>query len=233
MNKNSLDWGLIAQNDFARTVFHKEIFEDDCYQKFFKVESGDVVVDVGASVGLFTYSILDVKPKQVYCLEPHPELYKTLNKNVGIEHNVKTFNLGLSSADGINYLCGLFDQNKAEMSNGNDGVMLETIAFDTLVKDNNITQIDFLKTDCEGAEYDLFSSKNLPWIKQNVKKIAGEFHLHDLKHKAKFRHFRETYLKEFTNYEVLAMDYYDIKYQLWFDDFIDYFSCIMIYIDNR
>jgi len=233
MNKNELDWGLIAQNEFAKTCFHKEIFEDDCYQRFFKVEPGDVVLDVGASVGPFTYSILDSNPKQVYCLEPHPELYKTLNKNVGDNENVKTFNLGMSSADGVNYLCGMFDETTHNMTNGNDGKMIETISFETLIKENNITEIDFLKTDCEGSEYDIFSSKNLPWIKQNVKKIAGEFHLHDPRHKAKFKHFRDTYLKEFTNYEILAMDYYDIKFQLWMDGFIEHFACIMIYIDNR
>ena len=43
-----------------------EIFEQKCYEKLFEVEEGDVVLDIGASVGPFTYSILHKNPKQVF-----------------------------------------------------------------------------------------------------------------------------------------------------------------------
>ena len=35
-----------------------EIFEQQCYEKFFEVEECDIVLDIGASLGPFTYSIL-------------------------------------------------------------------------------------------------------------------------------------------------------------------------------
>jgi 2-polyprenyl-3-methyl-5-hydroxy-6-metoxy-1,4-benzoquinol methylase len=54
-------------SEYHKNSIIKEIFEDKCYEQFFEVEEGDTVLDVGASVGPFTYSILHKKPKQVYC----------------------------------------------------------------------------------------------------------------------------------------------------------------------
>ena len=64
---SNFDWGVAAENEWFKQTVEKEIFTDNIYQKFFKVEEGDIVFDVGASAGPFTYSIKDQKPKKVYC----------------------------------------------------------------------------------------------------------------------------------------------------------------------
>jgi FkbM family methyltransferase len=145
--KRPLDWGLIAQNKWFHQTCYTEVFIDDCYQKFFAVEPGDVVLDVGASVGPFSWSIADAGPAQVYCVEAHPELYKTLVTNltdVGVP--VTTINAGMGPQDGVNYLAGIFDPDKNTHTDGTDGHMMETISFQTLIKQHGITHIDFLKT---------------------------------------------------------------------------------------
>ena len=40
-------------------------------------------------------------------------------------------------------------------------------------------------------------------------------------------------LPNFNNYEVLACDGVDIKWDLWNEQFIEYYRQIIIYIDNR
>ena len=67
---------------YHRDAIIEEIFNAKIYEKFFEVNSGDLVVDVGASVGPFTYSILHKKPEHVYCIEPSIKEFKTLNKNL-------------------------------------------------------------------------------------------------------------------------------------------------------
>ena len=47
----------------------------------------------------------------------------------------------------------------------NKPLEVHTLRFDTLINKYNIQQIDFLKTDCEGGEYDIFNIQNLIWIK--------------------------------------------------------------------
>ena len=86
MNIENFDWGwmnehsgivvtrpgmdAVSLEDFHKNGMIMEIFTDQCYEKFYKIKEGDIVVDIGASVGPFTYSILHKKPKHVFCLEP-------------------------------------------------------------------------------------------------------------------------------------------------------------------
>ena len=105
--------------------------------------------------------------------------------------------------------------------------------FKKVIEDYNIQKIDFLKTDCESGEYDIFTLENLFWIKNNVKKIAGEWHLGDAWMKEKFQVFRDVYLRVFPNFKVLSFNGVDITEHIWTPEFISYYSEIMIYIDNR
>ena len=87
MNKidlNNFDWGWMENSEVTdlKPLLTREVFEDRIYEKFFTVDEDDIVLDIGSSVGPFVYSILDKKPKHVYCLEPSSTEFSTLNKNL-------------------------------------------------------------------------------------------------------------------------------------------------------
>ena len=65
MNLENFVWEPKCYEGFRETV-EKEILVDKIYERFFEVEEGDVVFDIGASLGPFTYSILHKKPSQVF-----------------------------------------------------------------------------------------------------------------------------------------------------------------------
>jgi len=225
ITKSEFDWGWM-DTDRELAEFHKgaiteEIFNNNIYEKFFEVEKGDVVLDVGASIGPFTYSILHKKPKHVFCVEPSESEFTTLIKNT-IGHPVTHINKGLSDTNGIVECDQLF---------GGESHM-ESITFDKLVNLYGLQKIDFLKTDCEGGEYEIFKQENIPFIKQNIKKIAGEWHLRSQKDKVRFRYFRDNILPQFENYEVYSVDGVDIKWDLWNEHFIEYYFEVILYIKN-
>lgn len=226
------DWGLAAENEWFRKTVEKENFIDNVYQKFFEVEEGDIVFDVGASVGPFTHLIKDQKPGKIYCFEPHSQLYQTLTRNVSDE-NVVCVNQAIGPVTGEFKCAGLFNKDLLGSSKEENRQTIPVIKFNDFVKQNNITQIDFLKTDCEGGEYDIFNDENMDWISENVSKIAGEWHLSSPELKIKFRKFRDTYLREFPNFEIHSVDYVDMKWAIWDDWFIDKYREINLYIDNR
>lgn len=229
--KKVFDWGLIEKNAWFRKTLEKEIFVDDIYQKFFSVNDGDVVFDVGASIGPFTYSILKKNPSKVYCFEPHEDLYKTLVKNVSSD-KVVCINKSVGSSDDSYTTTGLFNEDIVECFSDLNEKTVPSTKFSTFIKENNIEKIDFLKSDCEGGEYEIFNEENFEWIKNNVKKIAGEWHLVTEEQKDLFRKFRDTYLKEMPNHQVFSIDNIDIKHSLWSDWFIEYYGLITLYIDN-
>ena len=96
------------------------------------------------------------------------------------------------------------------------------------------SKIDFLKTDCEGGEYDVFNDENFEWITKNVNKIVGEWHLNTPEKKEKFRKFRDTYLKYYKNFNLSDVSgKVNIKWDLWNEHFLEYYNEVIIYIDNR
>ena len=222
-------WGEISENQWFLETLNNEIFVEDSYQKFFSVEKNDVVVDIGASVGPFSYKILSKDPKHIYCLEPQKQLFETLKLNLSKE-NITLINKGISNIDGEFITRGLYDKDYTQTWE-KEGIA-DGIRFDTFLKNHNISKIDFLKLDCEGGEYDIFTPQNFDFIFKNVSKIAGEFHLID-ELKSKFRIFRDIYLSRYKNFQIYSMDGVDIKWDIWNDHFIEYYSEVMIYIDNR
>lgn len=40
-------------------VMYEEIVDRNIYERYYEVHDGDVVVDIGANIGLFTMSIMD------------------------------------------------------------------------------------------------------------------------------------------------------------------------------
>ena len=229
LNSNPLpkfDWGWMNNGDdngnYHKQAMYNEIFEQRLYEQFFEVEEGDIVLDIGSSVGPFTYSILHKKPKHVFCIEPSESEFTTLIKNT-LGHPVTHINKGLSNFNGVIEHDQLFGGE----------THMESITFDKFIKLYGLNRIDFVKTDCEGGEYEMFKPENLDFIKKNVKKIVGEWHLRTPKHKVEFRNFRDNILTQFDNIKVFSVDGVDIKWDLWNDHFIEYYSEVIIYIDNR
>jgi len=233
-SSGNFEWGKIARHQWFHKQVQNEIFVDNVYQKYFPVEPGDTVLDLGASVGVFAYSIQDKKPGKIICLEVEPDLVTTMKENFKrCDIKAEVIGKGFGSTDGVNYLTGKFDPAKLHISDGTDGEMVETISWPSLKQQYQIDHIDFVKCDVEGAEYDLFNDENFEWVLKNVRKIAGEFHLHTADQKKKFRRFRDTYLKALVNHRVESLDYVDMKWALWDDWFIEKYSAVNLWIDNR
>ena len=225
MNIDNFNWG--KTNQWYRDFIGNEIFNERIYEKFFSVEEGDVVFDAGASIGIFGYSILNKKPSVIYCLEPSSDGMDTCKINIPDEVGV-FLNYGISNIDGNINLPDVYEDGKTI-----SGDIFKVSKFSTIIKENNIEKIDFLKTDCEGGEYDIFNIENLIWLKQNMSKAVGEWHLQTPEEKQKFREFRDVFLRVFPNHEIFSVDGVNIKWDLWNEHFIEYYSQVIIHIDNR
>jgi len=214
-------WGEEEPHLSFKEFITKETLEDRIYEKVMTVEEGDVVVDIGASIGPFTYSILDKKPAHVYCLEPDNKEFQTLLKNVEGEP-VTCIMAGISTEDKN------IENGEYSFSKGGD---MSTITLKTLFESYGLDSIDFLKTDCEGGEYSIFIEENYELISK-IKKITGEWHL-GANLKENFRKFRDEYLINHKNFEVYSVDGVNVKWDLFNEHFLDYYTEVIIHIDNR
>lgn len=155
------------------------------YEKFYKVKNDDIVYDLGAFNGRHTilYSRA-VGPKGlVVSIEPsHDNYIKLLNAISEYRlTNVIPLNLGILDISGITKIKITDDFNGAANSffidvtvKNSQAIAVSTL--DQITEMLKITKIDFIKSDIEGAEIEVFDSavKTLS-ITQNL--AIGSYHL--------------------------------------------------------
>ncbi len=194
------------------------------YEKHHTVQEGDVVLDIGASIGPFLYSIKDNNPSKVIAVEPISAYHKTLNKNA------KGLPLKLyKNAIGDN------DNHEFELEWSCHKENVKSITFNTILKENNLEYIDYLKTDCEGGEYHIFTEEHIKYLKNNVGYIVGEFHLNTKEMTNSFRKVYELLKKENFKFKVDTVTGDDIT-QILEDNLEEQLinkQQLILYIDNR
>ena len=95
MNLENFNWG--PTSEWYKEQITKEMFEENIYEKCFPVEEGDIVVDFGASIGDFIWSIKNKNPKHCFVIEPLNSYFDILQEN-----SMKaTFNLIFGVAGGV------------------------------------------------------------------------------------------------------------------------------------
>jgi len=165
---NSMSTEGLNDLETLQTMFI-EFFHKETYDWWVSVKTGDIVVDLGACVGMFTCRALDLGASKVYSVEPSIDLLSTTMKNV-LPHLVE--NPG--SVVPENAFIGT---KKSHTLNAFNDSNAKTMAFSEFLYKHNINHIDYLKIDIEGGEYSIFTERNWDFLCNNVKHIAVEWHL--------------------------------------------------------
>ncbi len=167
----------------------RNIIDEVCTHRFynpngFEIKENDTVVDIGAHIGIFSiFAAKFAKNGRVFSFEPVPENFALLCDNIEINKikNIIPIHQAVSDKN---------DQENIFLDEDNHGVhsffnvntqsqpkkiLVEAVSLGSFIKDSNIAKIDFLKIDCEGAEYKILfnCSKEILDI---IDKISMEYH---------------------------------------------------------
>lgn len=123
------------------------------------LKPGDVVIDAGANIGLFSCCAASIGC-DVMAFEPDEDPRKALEKQKEIYPNIKIFPMGLSDEDGeaTFYFSSTGSANTSLAIKYGQTLAEKKIAIaklDTLVENGTIPRVDFIKADVEGAERNL------------------------------------------------------------------------------
>lgn len=119
------------------------------------VNPGDVVIDCGANIGLFS-AIAAAKGALVHAFEPIPECYYLLGNTASLFNGINTWPLAVSNTSG--HVRMSFPKEGANtggsfvLDAGESSLNVDSITIDDFIKSNNINRCDFIKADIEGAE---------------------------------------------------------------------------------
>ena len=152
------------------------------YMNEFKIKEKDIVVDIGAHIGYFSiYSSINAKNGKIFAFEPYSKSFEVLKKNLEINQitNVIPQNLGVTKESGTSTL--YFKKNFAignsiyKNTDLNSKIEIKTISLYDIIKNNNLQKINFLKLDCEGAEYQILLNLDHQTL-EKIDKIVSEMH---------------------------------------------------------
>lgn len=173
-------------NDFYHPVFvnYREFFQWDRYKEF-NLENCEKVIDAGGSIGLFTKYMLNKGSKQVYTVECDDRSLKALRSNFSYYDNVVIVPKALYSSEGEmalywkddNPLVNSLDINGSEFKEyeNPDYKMVPTTTLEKLVEETGWENIDLLKIDIEGSEWEVINSTP-NYIFEITEKFLLEYH---------------------------------------------------------
>jgi FkbM family methyltransferase len=152
----------------------KEIYID---RVFAKLKPCNVILDVGANIGLTAMYLKDFG-KRVYAIEPATDLLESLYQNIKSFDNVAASNIAISDK---NCTCSLYlnDENRTMNSlvwNTGKGETVECKTFAQFMTEHRIEEVDFCKLDVEGAEEAILLGEGFTNVANRIKSLLVEFH---------------------------------------------------------
>ena len=186
-------------------LMYNEIFVNKHYMPSgITVESGNMVIDIGANIGMFTMFILrNFKGLNIHAVEPVPETYESLKLNVeryGDLGKVETHNVAVGAhpdteTEIVVYpnMAGnstmfpetkerqreatstMFSEEENEFLYTQFTLSIPMTTLSSLINANAIDRIDLLKIDAEGCEVDILNGLE-PQHWELIQQIAMEVH---------------------------------------------------------
>lgn len=159
---------------------HSSFYIDDCIYQANQcfIKPGDVVLDLGGNIGIFSRFASDKGAKKIYTFEPVQENFQLLALNR--PENCEAHRLAVADKDN-QALKISYKENcpgGSSIVKYDDGVLQTcmSITLDTLIANGVIEQPDFIKMDIEGAEVYAFKGISDEYLKK-VRCIAMEMHM--------------------------------------------------------
>jgi FkbM family methyltransferase len=160
--------------------------------KLFRPKEGDIVVDVGAHIGKYTIiaSKMVGSKGKVIAIEAHPANYDILKRNIVINKlsNVIALNYAVHSTE---MLVKLYEPGQEEGFTIYNTIMTDRISLnnqkyievkanrlDSLLLENGIKEVNWIKIDVEGAEFEVL--KGAITILSSSKDISLLIEIHNV-----------------------------------------------------
>lgn len=173
----------------VRTKMEVWIIKETCLDRDYErdhvvIEDGWTVLDIGAGFGDFSIFVAREHPRAtVYAFEPLPESQERLRENLDLNGvgNVRRFPWAVSGQAGTLLLktaTGLSGQHTTAAPverSVTEAVSVTAVTLDQIFADLGLDRCDFLKIDCEGAEFEILFHASGETLRR-IRHVAMEYH---------------------------------------------------------
>ena len=150
---------------------------DETLRLNYQLDKTSIVFDVGGYLGDYAKAINQKFGCRVYLFEPVPQFYNECVKRFSSNQSIICLNYGLSSKPGwfeMNINNNESSFKKIEI--GSERQQAEVRSITEVVKDLGINNIDLIKINIEGGEYDLLPTIIETGLIKHIQHVQVQFH---------------------------------------------------------
>lgn len=166
---------LGVDEDVLRNVLTAREYHPPGYE----IDPDDVVVDVGGNIGAFSVPAATAAHRgRLFAVEPDEHNHRLLVENLRRNgcHNAVAVRQAVTGSGGSVRLVTETDSSGHRVEAGDGpGELVTAVRLADLFDEHKIERCDFLKLDCEGAEYDILATLPAEYFAR-IRRIALEYH---------------------------------------------------------
>jgi FkbM family methyltransferase len=167
----TIEWQLFDKVEAAKL---QEVLLSGCYGDL-PVEDPRVVVDVGSHAGVSLLHFRAAYPHaRLIGIEPNPQTFSRLRANAA-RLGAEVHQVAITSENGPTslFLGTQSDLSSLDNRAGGCAVVVEGRTLDSLLEGLGLDEVDVLKVDIEGGEFEAFRGSH---SLERIRVIVGEFH---------------------------------------------------------
>lgn len=159
--KNTVDENVLEES-FKKDIFLRPLN--------YKIKKNDIIIDVGAYIGTFSLLASSKAPEgTVYAIEPCLDNFKILKKNIELNKskNIICANVALGKIEGaVKLFHNAEDWGHSTTKKSEEYEIVKMISLNNFFINNNIDRCNFMKMNCEGAEFEIMLNTPSNYIKK-------------------------------------------------------------------
>lgn len=173
-----------ARLAIGRGVDHVPIIEVFFREDYGTIPDGGVIVDLGASIGVFSiYAATKAPRARLYAYEPMGAAFRLMQANVqlnGLSSSITCFNMAIAARDVDRELYaegrGFHFPTLIPSGDGQqERSIVHCTTLEAILEANQLERIDLLKMDIEGAEYEALYATSTRCLSR-IHHIRMEYH---------------------------------------------------------
>lgn len=170
--------GWFAVPEFTMTdIILEQINVERLYDPVLANKEDLVILDIGANIGLFSLYAQDSASK-IIAVEPTPDTYNVLQRLIKGVKNIDSVPYALSDKDGtIEFF--IHDNptiNSIAVNQAGETVTVQTRTIASIIAEQNLDWVDFVKCDIEGSEMQALTKETLEPVSDKIGSWFIEVH---------------------------------------------------------
>ena len=182
LTHNNIPLTFFDVSTSAPWIINEIFFQNSYNLDHIQLSPGDIVIDIGANIGILSIYLALKFQVKVLAFEPLPSNYAYLKKNIeeNKAYTVYPFPLAVTG-DGrfLELRCMTENLGGANAYVTNEQPFMtaqaSSITLQHIFDSFSLDKVKLLKIDCEGGEYEIFQSTPQKYLKR-IEYLIGEFH---------------------------------------------------------